>query len=250
MLTKITLECEIPPNVKPSVHWGSLMHGALMGLVSTEAANKLHSGQFRPFSQYIEIVSIHKLLWHIGIWGKDATETLLSAIMPLSTVTLNYHNLTLPVLKTHRESVSEEEYMARFFTEAEPANRYEMRFLTPCTHRSAGQYVLYPTPELIYQSLALRFSAYSQEFDLHDPEVIEHLGTHTRITRYSLKSSIYQIEDSVRIHGYIGYVCLSLRGPEALIRLGGMLLSLAEYAGVGVKTTMGMGGVQIKAKGK
>ena len=69
-----------------------------------------------------------------------------------------------------------------------------------------------------------------------------------QIVRYSLRSAIYYLENT-RIIGYKGKITLIIRGPVELARLAGALLFFAEYAGLGVKTALGMGGVRITAKG-
>jgi CRISPR/Cas system endoribonuclease Cas6 (RAMP superfamily) len=74
---------------------------------------------------------------------------------------------------------------------------------------------------------------------------MEQIIKNIHIVRYSLRSSKYHL-DGIKVNGYTGRVTLLLQGPDQLARLTGMLLSFAEYAGVGIKTSLGMGGCLVK----
>lgn len=244
MLQKIVLECTYSGERKASCHWGSLLHGALMELLPEDAAGSLHANDLRPFSQYVLPRPDNRLEWHIGLWDSALSEAIARAVMPLSALALKHKGVTLEVTGISRQKKSEREFIAPFFTAAAPCRQYELEFLTPCTHKSAGEYVLYPTPELIVQSLHMRFGAFAREVSLDDAEAMAQLAAHMRISRYFLRSASYHLEGA-RVFGYLGRITLSIRGPEQLARLAGMLLSFAEYGGVGVKTSLGMGGCRV-----
>lgn len=241
MLQKIVLKCTCKGEQRPSYNWGSLMHGVLMELLPEKAADLLHEANLRPFSQYVLPMSENKFEWHIGTWDNDVSNDMAKAISVLSHINLKHKGMILEVSNVTRSIQSERDFFARFFTTEYPCRRYKLEFLTPCTHKSEGEYVLYPTPKLILQSLHARFCAFSQEFSLDDEEMLAQLVAHTRIVHYSLRSAQYYLE-SVRVNGYRGRVTLSVSGSEQIARLVGMLLSFAEYSGIGIKTSLGMGG--------
>ena len=72
-------------------------------------------------------------------------------------------------------------------------------------------------------------------------EDLQLLTEHTRIHQYKLETALFGLEGSW-IRGYTGQVTLRISGPEPLIRFGNMLYGLAPWFGVGIKTTLGMGG--------
>lgn len=244
MLQKIILNCTYVGDQKASYNWGSLFHGAMIELLPDIAADMLHDNTLRPFSQYVHVLAANKLEWHIGLWDNQYAEAIAQAIMPLSTIEIKHKGLKMDIVATERKKQSVRDYFAQFFTNETPCRKYELEFLTPCTHKSSGQYVLFPSTELIIQSLLMRFSAYLEEFTLEDPEAIAQLFAHLKITRYYLRSAQYYLEKT-RIPGYMGRITLFIGGPEPLARLAGLLLSFAEYAGVGVKTSLGMGGCRV-----
>lgn len=241
MLQKITLQCTYDGEAKASYHWGSLLHGAMMELLPKETADKLHEINLRPFSQYVLPQQGNKLIWNIGLWGDEIPEAVAQAVMPVSSIEIKHKGIRLEVVASERRKQSERDFFSRFFNTNTPCRRYEMEFLTPCTHKSGGEYVLFPTPELIIQNLYMRFGAFSQDFSLDDDATITQLAENLRIVRYSLRSARYHLEGT-QVNGYTGRVTISISGPEQLARLAGMLISFAEYGGVGIKTSLGMGG--------
>lgn len=126
-----------------------------------------------------------------------------------------------------------------------PARKYEIEFITPCTHKSGGNYVLFPSANLIIQSLYTRFASFSEEFSLDDPEAKEQIASNCHITGYNLRTSWFSLNNS-GITGYTGRLWLTIGGPEQLARLAGLLLTYAEFSGIGIKTSLGMGGCRVR----
>ena len=63
-----------------------------------------------------------------------------------------------------------------------------------------------------------------------------------RISDYALRSTGFRLKETV-IPGFTGRLTILLSPP--LAELWSTLLSWAEYSGIGIKTTLGMGGVSI-----
>ncbi|TEB14041.1 hypothetical protein Psfp_03242 [Pelotomaculum sp. FP] len=245
MLQKIIVQCKYGGDQRANYNWGSLFHGVLIKALPSEIAELLHHSRLRPFSQYVLPQPGHQLTWTIGLWETDIANHLVQAVMPLTQIELQHKGLTLEVTGAQRISQSEQEYFSRFFTADAPCRRYELEFLTPCTHKQNGEYVLFPSTELIINSINKRYSAYVHDVSLDDPQAMEQIARHTRIVRYSLNSIVYYLENT-KISGYMGRITLVVSGPEQLARLAGALLTFAEYCGLGVKTALGMGAVRIK----
>jgi CRISPR-associated endoribonuclease Cas6 len=248
MLQKIIVQCKINGDQEASYNWGSLFHGVLLELLPEDVGEILHQSQLRPFSQFVLPTQKGHLSWNIGLWDDTLAPIIKKEVLALSQIELKHKGLTLDILDIKEESQSKEEYFTRFFTTSAPCRRYEIEFLTPCTHKQNGTYTLFPTPELIIQSLYRRYGAFAQDISIQDPEAMWQISQGLQIVRYSLRSAIYYLENT-RIIGYKGKITLIIRGPVELARLAGALLFFAEYAGLGVKTALGMGGVRITAKG-
>ena len=95
----------------------------------------------------------------------------------------------------------------------------------------------FPLSELVFGSLLRRWNAFAPE-DLHFPQ-IEWQG---RVSAFDLKTQVLRLEGGPQI-GSVGWV--RYRFPDAeQARIASILAQYAFFAGVGYKTTMGMGQVQ------
>jgi len=245
MLQKLILKCVYNGNQKISYNWGSLFHGMFMELLPEDIAAVFHDNCMHPYSQYIISMTGNMVDWHIGLLGSNISDEIARTVSSLSRFELKHKNAVFDVTAVEHEKESEHDLYKRFFTGDMPGRRYELEFLTPCTHKSAGSYMLFPSPKHIIQSLIMRFSAFSEAYSFDDSEAIEQIISHTHISSYQLRSSRYHLEGT-GITGYTGRIILSISGPEQLARLAGMLLSYSEYAGIGIKTSLGMGGCRVR----
>ncbi len=244
MLQKIKLRCSYNGDATASYHWGTLTHGALMEILPAEISEMLHENSLRPFSQYVLPREGNMLDWNIGVWDDEVAEAIIKAVLPLSGIELKHKGVKLEILGSEQSRISEKDFLSGFFTAGDPCRRYVLEFLTPSTHKSAGEYVIFPTPELIIQNLCMRLNTFSQDFSADDPETMAEIASNVKIKSYSLRSARFSLQGTY-IPGYLGRITLSLYGPVQLVRLTGMILSFAEYAGVGIKTSLGMGGCRV-----
>ena len=84
----------------------------------------------------------------------------------------------------------------------------------------------------------------STDVTIGSTQVLEDIQQHTKVIGYSLRSTLYSVE-GIKIPSFQGTMTFSLTGPQQLVNLTHMLLQFGAYAGVGIKTAMGMGGMQI-----
>lgn len=225
--------------------FGSLLHGALMERLPAAMQEAMHSSRIRPFSQYALPQPGQGILWRIGVWSDPLAEAYSGILKPGSSIVLSQKGAPLDIVRADHTCLSETAWIVPFMTAPSVNRLYEISFLTPCTHKSGGAYVMFPASGLIMGSLCRRFSEASMELRLDDEVALEALASHARIARYSLRSSSYCLE-GIRLTGYTGWIRLFISGPEQLARLAGAVLSFASYAGVGIKTALGMGGCQVR----
>lgn len=244
-MEKIVLQCKYEGEQQANYNWGSLLHGFLMQVLPAEAADSMHESGLRPFSQYVLPCNDRQLAWNIGLWDAEMAAHIVKSVVPLSRIELEQKGITLEVVGVQRIVQTETEHFKRFFRGGNPCRRYEIEFLTPCTHKQEGKYVLFPSPELIINSLSRRYNAYSGDISLDDPAAMQEVARNIRIVRYSLRSAVYYLENT-KITGYTGRITVVISGPEQLARLAGALLAFGGYGGIGIKTALGMGGVRIK----
>lgn len=141
---------------------------------------------------------------------------------------------------THRELLDE------FYTE--PGEKYlNLEFLTPTAFKSSGAYVILPEVRLIYQSLMNRYSAMSGEMEMYDEETLTDLAEHSSIAAYRLKSTGFPME-GVRIPSFKGEISIKTGGNDTMARYARLLARFGEFAGVGIKTAVGMGSMRIRER--
>ena len=59
-----------------------------------------------------------------------------------------------------------------------------------------------------------------------------------------MRSTRFHLE-GVTIPSFIGEVTIKITGPQMMVNLANMLAAFGEYAGIGIKTSIGMGAVEI-----
>ena len=232
------------PDRAPSPSWGSVLHGMLMETLPSPWPEKMHEEGPRPLSQWVEVKSPTRFIWHIGVLDDDLGEALEKALTPGKILSCVHLNAQMTIESVEIERLTPAAYMKPFFLSEEPCPGMYITFCTPTTHKSQRQYAIFPSVELIAKYLAIRFCAMAPDFALADPEALNQVIAHTRISRYRLESMRYSLEGAWLV-GYTGRVELRFEGPDPLKRLAGILFSFASWSGVGIKTALGMGGCEV-----
>jgi CRISPR-associated endoribonuclease Cas6 len=129
---------------------------------------------------------------------------------------------------------------------AQPHNRVFMEFLTPTTFRQGDINLPLPVPRLVFGSLAAKWRYFAPEYELH-PDLNQYLEQKLALGRFNVRSAILNYGRNRKYVGFEGTCTYILRGntrdadTREIIRQVNMLANYAFYAGVGQKTTMGMG---------
>lgn len=231
------------PDHAPAPSWGSVLHGMLMESLPEPWPAQMHGEGLRPLSQWVEVKSPSRFVWHIGVLEDGLAEAVEAVLSPGAVLSCAHLDTKMTVEAAERQRLSAAEYMKPFFLAEDPCPGLYLTFHTPTTHKSQRQYAVFPSVELIAKNLCSRFCAMAPDFALADPEALEQVIAHTRISRYRLESARYSLEGAW-LTGYTGRLELRFQGPDPLRRLAGILFSFAAYSGVGIKTALGMGGCE------
>ena len=246
MPMQVTIPVSIPAGQQMNASWGSLFHGALMELFPPEMASELHHSTLKPWSQYLSVSRDGKIRWVLNTLSDEMTESVekyLIGILPCNWI-LKQKGFAIRLDVPERiEKISYRELADQTFSRKETARRTHLIFQVPTTFKTAGDYVLFPSMDLIFNSLAQKWDAFSSEISISDMDVRQHLGSHIQIRKYQLRSAPFSV-DGAWITGFEGRLELSFRGPEALCRVADLLLHFGKYSGVGIKTALGMGGIE------
>ena len=75
-------------------------------------------------------------------------DEIIKAITPLVNININHKDIVLDVLSVNLCS-KRERLLVNFFNDNKPCRNFKIEFVTPSSHRSGGEYVLFPSVKLI-----------------------------------------------------------------------------------------------------
>lgn len=244
-LTEFKLKFPEGTQVKPEM--GSVFHGALMGKIAPEAAERFHEMNLRPYSQAVFWNREESTAcWRIGTLDEYAYEQLIGPLEGCRELFLKQKGYAVQLqqgclLRENSPEVLSQEMIQR--TESPSGARWQCHSVM--SFKQKGRYVILPDARLLYQNLLQRWNTFYPEIQLEADDLSEQLADHCRLNRYDLHSQVFSVEGS-RIYGCMGTMEYQFFGFDMLKRIQGLLCSFAEFAGVGIKTAMGMGSVDIK----
>ena len=217
---------------------GSVMHGALMDCVDEVTAAMLHTESLRPYSQYVWFDKARGCsIWRIGTVTDEAYERI---VQPIWNCTVFLYCFIIHLF----EHTTFEDIADTMFAGKEAPTGCDISFLTTTSFKHDHRYDIFPEIRRVFYSLILRWNQYADAIVLDQEGLEDILAQSCRITKYELRSQPFSLEHT-SIYGFGGTLRLRFLGNDMTRRLMGLLLSLAPYTGIGVKTAMGMGAVQM-----
>lgn len=225
--------------VHPSM--GSIFHGALMELLAPEQAAFFHEQGMRPYSQAVFWDDARKqAVWRLGALDAMTAAIIFPVLEKMESITLRQQGYAVSLGKVRRQSFSAGD--AGTMQEETPMGAV-IHFLTTTSFKRNGVHVLFPEPELLYQSVLQRWPLISGM--PMEPGIHQILSYYTIIQDYDLHTGSFRLEGHY-IKGFSGTLCLCFGGGRQVQQLAGMLLQCGNAAGFGVKTALGMGASQVQ----
>lgn len=221
------------------------LYGEIMRSVSQEFGEMAHEQGFTPLSQYIERIDGNSIRWHVTLFGEWAEQEIAPFLESVSSIYLDVRNITLrtegapEILQT-----TPKEILIKASGQTDAFSRREITLISPTTFKSAGEYVLFPSASLVIRSLVASWNAAADEVILDDEDMLRMLTEGIRIVGYRLSSTTYRIKGQ-HIPAFTGVLRFQSRLAAPLQTIWNALLLFGEYAGVGIKTALGMGGFRI-----
>ncbi len=218
-----------------------MLQGVIMECVSEEVAEQLHGLPFNPYSQYCTVED-DKLIWVLNALTSGAQSLIIDPILTATELRIKRFDLPLSWQDVSQTTLSRKDLVGLVY--GDETRRFKLQFVTPASFKSGGAYQLIPSLHFIYQNLLMH---YSQIFDADheaDADTVAYLAEHTRIVGYSLFSR-YFLLGGKKIPAFMGSLTVETHGPQSLVGLAHMLLRFGTFSGVGIKTSMGMGGLQV-----
>ena len=229
-------------NKKVSFNKGSRLQGFIMENLDSEYAEYLHTMQYHPYTQYIETIDNSTSLWNINLLDGQAIDNIKKMINIGDTIKLDSDE-EISIIDIQYDEITEDNLLKELSI-VKP-NRYaRIKIITPAAFKSYGEYYFWPDVKLIFNSIINRFNKFSSNFTLEDTDIINDIVENFVIVDYNIKTRNFYLE-GIKIKGFVGNITFRFNGTMQLANIGNMLLKYGEFTGIGIKTSMGMGGFKI-----
>ncbi len=242
MLTRYRLTLTPDHPCHPRPEWAYRLYAALLAQAPGAFGAEAHQDGATPVSQHLTLEE-GKLIWTVGLLGADCEEKLSSVLEQLHQLRLEKDRVTLAVERRERRTVADAEELLDLA--ARERGLHTLRFVTATAFKSQGRYLNLPSTHLIIQSLVKKWNGCIRECPIEDTDGqgAEALAAGLRLRAFRLYDRMYYLKGS-SIPGFVGELTLENRLEGFQRQLADALLLFADHAGVGIKTTLGMGGVE------
>lgn len=246
-----TLSLEIEPRESLGVSHanicslGPMLQSVLMECADDSYVEQLHASTLNPYSQYCCILDDGGIVWRMSALTDEAASRLLEPAGKIESFTLRNINASFSVVRKTCEMVGVDRLLD-ILKNCEESS-FRVSFVAPASFRSKGQYVIVPDVRLMFQNLLMRYNqVYAGDSEI-DAATVDYIAEHTRISSYALRSRYFSrtMDKADKIPAFVGNITLHVSGPQSLKGLVAMLLHFGEASGIGVKTSMGMGGIRL-----
>lgn len=246
MLRQVTYALTFPEGERAHSSMGSILHGALMELLPWDVADRLHQQNLRPFSQAIYFDKERNVpLWRLGFLTEDSAKTCLHALAGISELYLQRHGYSVGLTEIHTLESDYADIADSVFLSPEASRSVTMIFRTAASFKQNDQYIMMPEIGLILNSLLQRWNVFSPRLKLEEEDLRGHLAQLCRMNSYNLRSQNFGIEGQT-IRGFVGRLRLYFAANDMQRRLFSVLFQFAPFAGIGIKTALGMGAVDVE----
>ena len=247
MPISLTIQLQGEEGHRHGSYLASLMQGALMERIDPTYADYLHRTGAHPYSQNVQTREGH-ILWTINALSDDAERYIIRPILESrdEQILLTHRQETMQIISKSIDRLSYDELVQKYYL-GSCSRKLTLQFLTPTSFKQAGRYCLFPTGRLIFQSLMQRYDAGAEDSSIFSEDLVEEFEQYTEITDYKLRSTRYSME-SVKIPSFIGECTIRIKGPQQMVNVAHMLAQFGRYSGVGIKTGLGMGALDVKER--
>lgn len=240
MLAQVNMEIEAEGL---NSNMGSLFHGYIMEKIDPAYAEFFHYNQTNPFTSCIyKDKERKKYFWRITSYNKKAYDMIFPYFLDndLKEIFIEHKDLLVKIKDFSLKKSSFEE----LFLESSIKNK--LNLLTVTSFKSNEVTHIFPNIATLLSGVISKINQHSDTIKLEDKMIIDELLEKVYIQDYNLKSLFFHLE-KIKIKGFIGSLSLSIKEKNpVLIQLLSFLILASEYTGLGIKTSLGMGGVKIE----
>ena len=215
-----------------------------MERIDSAYAEELHQNSLKPYSQSV-ISTGDKVLWKIATLNQKAYEQIVNPLLSadFDSVTLKHGDTKLGILNKSLSVGGYQKIIDTYYL-GECPKTVKVQFTSPASFKQNGRYVFYPDLRLLYNSLMNKFDAFAENETIRTEEVLDQLTESSEVIHYYLRSTAFHLE-GVKIPAFKGSIVLRINGPQPMVNLAHLLFHFGSYSGVGIKSAMGMGAMEV-----
>lgn len=209
-----------------------------------EFKNLLHTSE-NFISQYVKSEE-KQLKWIVNLLNSTACENLLSWLLSLKTIKLDSISFNVSLLELLTLN-SIEDLQKKSDDLFKNSDLIKITFSSPFSFRNYQKrnYMIFPEESCLFHSICARWSGnneLSSELTVYDEEMISLICDNIYIRSYSLSSHYFSFK-GIKVPASRGHIIISVKKlPVAVKKLVYILLYYIRFSGVGIHTSLGMGG--------
>lgn len=240
MLAQINMELE---SKELNINMASLFHGYLMENIDSAYAEYFHYNMTNPFTSCIfKDTKEDKFFWRVTTFSQKAYDMLMSYFSKGIPEKIYLKNKDLEI-NVKSFSIQKKSYEDLFL---EATERKRIKLMSPTSFKSDGITHIFPNISTLISGVIAKINQHSETAELEDKKIVNELLEKVYIKDYNLRTKIFHLE-SIKIKGFIGTMDLAIKGEDrTLANILNFLILMSEYTGLGIKTSLGMGGVKVE----
>ena len=240
MLAQINMELE---SKELNMNMASLFHGYLMENIDSAYAEYFHYNTTNPFTSCIfKDTKEDKFFWRVTTFSQKAYDMLMSYFSKGIPEKIYLKNKDLEI-NVKSFSIQKKSYEDLFL---EATERKRIKLISPTSFKSDGITHIFPNISTLISGVIAKINQHSETAELEDKKIVNELLEKVYIKDYNLRTKIFHLE-SIKIKGFIGTMDLAIKGEDrTLANILNFLILMSEYTGLGIKTSLGMGGVKVE----
>lgn len=231
----------IPPDPAHPLYAASAyrLYAFLLEQLPEEDAALLHQAHGDALSQFLYYQREQgTYLWELNLLTQQASEILSPVLAALTDVKIE--DTALAVTARDCRKVTAEQLILSGREGCQAVCTWEL--LSPVAFKQSGRYAIFPQEKLLLQSLVNRWNAVFPEYPLDDEDAFQAMLSGLHIIDYRLRTTRFPLKGT-KIPSFIGSITIEAKLPMPLLELWLTLSRFADYSGIGIKTSLGMGGI-------
>lgn len=241
MLTRYCLALTPDRPCRPRPEWAYRLYAALLARGPAAFGEQVHGGELSPISQYLDQKE-DRLCWTVTLLGGQAEAALGPLLEEDVPIFLEKDRVRLQTALLEKDRLADPEEL---FARSAGSGLHRLEIRTAAGFKSRGQYQILPTARLILQSLVKKWNGCVPDCPIEDEDGagLDALAAGLVCRRFQLRDRAYFLKGNA-VPGFTGSLVLENRLDGFQRELVDALLTFSGYVGVGIKTSLGMGGVE------